>query len=279
MPRGKVGAVPSPVDVKASKKSKRSSGSLSDAKANLKKVKTELRKASPAPKVGKTRRVMRDNIHGITRPALQRILRRASVKRISGAIYESLRNLIRSYTGDIVRRTVFMTEAARRKTIKRGDLDAALSNMNIDMIAGVSKTGETKSLRSANYRSSRSNGNAENEVQEKASKTKKSEEQPAKKAHRFRPGTVAMRDIKNQQKLENLCIPLSNFENVARELSQESSEDIRFEKDVIRVLQLAVESYLIRVCYFANLIALGSKRQTIVPEDVSLVLQIQGATY
>ena len=271
MPRGKVGT--SPISKKSeSKKSGSAKKSTSTAKESLKTAKRALKNASPVKvKTPKVRIAsVRDSVHRITDPAIRRLLRRASVKRISLPIYEEVRSVLRAYAGVIVRKTVIMTEAARRKTVKRGDLEAALSSMGIDMVAGVSKTGETKSLRSSNHRSSR--GAEEPKVAEP-----KTEE---KKTRRRRPGNLAMSDIRNQQKQESLCIAVLNFDVLVREICQENTtEDIRFEKDVIKIIQLAVESFLIKTCHLANLIALSSSRQTIIPNDIRLVLMIQGSKY
>ena len=49
------------------------------------------------------RKVLRDNIQGITKPAIRRLARRGGVKRISGLIYEETRGVLKveSYTLDI----------------------------------------------------------------------------------------------------------------------------------------------------------------------------------
>ena len=41
------------------------------------------------------RKVLRDNIQGITKPAIRRLARRGGVKRISGLVYEEVRNILR----------------------------------------------------------------------------------------------------------------------------------------------------------------------------------------
>ncbi|EFX86942.1 hypothetical protein DAPPUDRAFT_235736 [Daphnia pulex] len=40
------------------------------------------------------RKVLRDNIQGITKPAIRRLARRGGVKRISGLIYEETRGVL-----------------------------------------------------------------------------------------------------------------------------------------------------------------------------------------
>ncbi|RWA04959.1 hypothetical protein EKO27_g10143 [Xylaria grammica] len=41
------------------------------------------------------RKILRDNILGITKPAIRRLARRGGVKRISGTIYEEARTVMR----------------------------------------------------------------------------------------------------------------------------------------------------------------------------------------
>ena len=45
------------------------------------------------------RKVLRDNIQGITKPAIRRLARRGGVKRISGLIYEETRGVLKGLSG------------------------------------------------------------------------------------------------------------------------------------------------------------------------------------
>ena len=64
----------------------------------------------------------RDNLLGITKPALRRLARRGGVKRISGTYYDDMRAVIKGYIQDLVRDAVTYTEHARRKTITAQDV-------------------------------------------------------------------------------------------------------------------------------------------------------------
>ena len=59
--------------------------------------------------------ILRDNIQGITKPAIRRLARRGGVKRISGLIYEEVRGVIRRFLGDTLRDAVTYTDHANRK--------------------------------------------------------------------------------------------------------------------------------------------------------------------
>ena len=63
------------------------------------------------------RKVLRDNIQGITKPAIRRLARRGGVKRISGLIYEETRGVLKVFLENVIRDAVTYTEHARRKTV------------------------------------------------------------------------------------------------------------------------------------------------------------------
>ncbi|KAI0221015.1 Histone H4 [Massospora cicadina] len=63
------------------------------------------------------RKILRDNIQGITKPAIRRLARRGGVKRISGLIYEETRGVLKSFLESVVRDAVTYTEHAKRKTV------------------------------------------------------------------------------------------------------------------------------------------------------------------
>jgi histone H4 len=71
-------------------------------------------------------RPRRDNIEGITKPAIRRLARRGGVKRISGLIYAETHSVIKIFLEDVIRDTVTYTEHARRKTVTPLDVVYAL---------------------------------------------------------------------------------------------------------------------------------------------------------
>ena len=72
------------------------------------------------------RKVLRDNIQGITKPAIRRLCRRGGVKRISALIYEETRGVLKQFLESVVKDTVNYTEHARRKTVTALDVVYAL---------------------------------------------------------------------------------------------------------------------------------------------------------
>ena len=72
------------------------------------------------------RKVLRDNIQGITKPAIRRLARRGGVKRINGLVYEETRGVLKVFLENVIRDAVAYTEHARRKTVTHMDVLYAL---------------------------------------------------------------------------------------------------------------------------------------------------------
>lgn len=97
-----------------------------------------------------------------------------------------------------------------------------------------------------------------------------------KKPHRFRPGTVALREIRRFQKSTELLIRKLPFQRLVREIAQDFKNDLRFQGSAILALQEASESYLVSLFEDTNLCALHAKRVTIMPKDIQLARRIRG---
>jgi histone H4 len=72
------------------------------------------------------RKFLRDNIQGVTKPAIRRLARRGGVKRISGLVYEEIRGVLRVFLESVIRDAVTYTDHARRKTVHALDIVYAL---------------------------------------------------------------------------------------------------------------------------------------------------------
>ncbi|KAG5632906.1 hypothetical protein H5410_004623 [Solanum commersonii] len=68
-----------------------------------------------------------------------------------------------------------------------------------------------------------------------------------KKPHRFRPGTMGLREIRKYQKSMELLIRKLPFQRLVREIAQDFKTDLRFQSSVVVSLQEAVEAYLVGV--------------------------------
>jgi histone H4 len=72
------------------------------------------------------RKVLRDNIQGITKPAIRRLARRGGVKRISGLIYEEVRGVLKVFLEGVIHDAVTYADHAGRKTLTAMDVVYAL---------------------------------------------------------------------------------------------------------------------------------------------------------
>ena len=98
----------------------------------------------------------------------------------------------------------------------------------------------------------------------------------AKKPHRFRPGTVALREIRRYQKTTELLIRKMPFQRLVREIAQDFKTDLRFQSSSVMALQEASEAYLVGLFEDSNLCAIHAKRVTIMPKDMQLAKRIRG---
>ena len=94
------------------------------------------------------------------------------------------------------------------------------------------------------------------------------------KPHRYRVGTVALKDIHHFQKSTALLIHKLPFQRLVREITQDFKTDLRFQSAVILCLQEAAEAYLVGLFEDTNLCAIHAKRVTIMPKDIQLARRI-----
>merc|ERR1712072_507529 len=97
-----------------------------------------------------------------------------------------------------------------------------------------------------------------------------------KKPHRYRPGTVALREIRKYQKSTELLIRKLPFQRLVREIAQDFKTDLRFQSSAVMALQEASEAYLVGLFEDTNLCAIHAKRVTIMPKDIQLARRIRG---
>ncbi|XP_032949350.1 uncharacterized protein LOC117015086 [Rhinolophus ferrumequinum] len=100
-----------------------------------------------------------------------------------------------------------------------------------------------------------------------------------KKPHRYRPGTVALREIRRYQKSTELLIRKLPFQRLVREIAQDFKTDLRFQSSAVMALQEASEAYLVGLFEDTNLCAIHAKRVTIMPKDIQLARRIRGEAF
>eukprot|EP00804_Cyclotella_cryptica_P025931 CCRYP_002767-RA/>CCRYP_002767-RA protein AED:0.12 eAED:0.12 QI:0/-1/0/1/-1/0/1/0/119 len=105
-----------------------------------------------------------------------------------------------------------------------------------------------------------------------------------KKPHRYRPGTVALREIRRYQKSTDLLIRKVPFQRLAREVLQDLNRPgsyphftaERFQATSLLAIQESVEAFSVGLFEDANLCAIHARRVTIMPKDMQLALRIRG---
>ncbi|RKF75181.1 histone H3 [Golovinomyces cichoracearum] len=97
-------------------------------------------------------------------------------------------------------------------------------------------------------------------------------------AHRsgYKPGTVALREIRRYQKSTELLIRKLPFQRLVREIAQDFKSDLRFQSSAIGALQESVEAYLVSLFEDTNLCAIHAKRVTIQSKDIQLARRLRG---
>merc|ERR1712241_269074 len=100
-----------------------------------------------------------------------------------------------------------------------------------------------------------------------------------KKPHRFRPGTVAIREIRKYQRSTDLLIRKLPFQRLVKDLAHEKSPELRFQSSALLALQEAVEAYLVGLFEDTNLCAIHARRVTIMVRDVKLARRIRGEKF
>ena len=105
-----------------------------------------------------------------------------------------------------------------------------------------------------------------------------------KKPHRYRPGMVALREIRWYQRSTENLIKRTPFQKLIREISQEyricpdgpgtPSVQARFQSTAIAALQEAAENFIVGLFKDVNLLAIHAWHVTIMPHDIRLALRI-----
>ena len=100
--------------------------------------------------------------------------------------------------------------------------------------------------------------------------------QATKRKPRYRPGTLALQEIRHYQKKTNLLIKRVPFARLVREIAQGFRQDLQFQNSAISALQEAAEAYIVGLFEDTNLCAIHAKRITIMPMDIQLARHIRG---
>ncbi|ODM92242.1 histone H3.3 [Orchesella cincta] len=111
-------------------------------------------------------------------------------------------------------------------------------------------------------------------------KTAAPEDTVEKRRYRFRPGTVALRQIRRYQKSTEMLIPKLSFQRLVREVvAAFKRQEFRFQVLALEALQEASEAYITGLFEVTNLCAIHARRVTIMPKDIQLARRIRGNAF
>lgn len=203
----------------------------------------------PGARKNRPRKIFRDNIQGLTKPAILRLAHRSGIKRLSGLVYEEMRGVIKIFVEDLVKNSIIVTEHAKRKTVTKEDFLAAMESKNLQVVVGFKEEGETFDRC--------------NPLPEEERPTDKKEE-------------PVISEIKYQQEHSDcLIFPRVSFGRFVREVAQDFGDDFRFSAKYLDLVQMSTENYAVEIFSNANLAALHADRQSVNPKDIQLARRIQ----
>ncbi|KAK3944708.1 histone-fold-containing protein [Diplogelasinospora grovesii] len=102
---------------------------------------------------------------------------------------------------------------------------------------------------------------------------------PQAKKRRYRPGTLALREIRKYQSSTDLLMSKLPFARLVREIAMNCrpmNEEMRWQSQAIQALQEAAEAFLVHLFEDTNLCAIHAKRVTIMQKDIQLARRIRG---
>lgn len=111
----------------------------------------------------------------------------------------------------------------------------------------------------------------------KRTQNSNNEDSEEKKKHRYRPGTVSIREIKKLQKSSNvLTFAKHPFEKLIRKIvDKNTNEQIKISKEVFITIQYFMEQQLIQLLQQANFAAIHAGRVKLISSDINFILNIK----
>jgi histone H3 len=115
-------------------------------------------------------------------------------------------------------------------------------------------------------------------------RTKSQSKGEVRRPRRYRPGTVALREIRRLQTSTDLLIPKLNFQRLVKEIlhvecRQRLGHYKKIQSTAVLALQYAVEHYLTELFEKSQEAAIHGKRVTVIPQDLQLVLNFRGDNF
>ena len=200
--------------------------------------------------------ILRDNIQGLTKPAITRLARKGGIVRLSGPVYEEIRYVIKFTIENWLREVVTITNSRKSKRITLGDLEIGAKAHGENFVYVQHKPSRTQ-----NYHSHL---------------PPKKHSSQHKKPHKFHPGTVARREINYYQKHNNTQeFPYTAFDRLVREIGQDFKFGLTYSKEFMINFQISIEEYIIELFSNANKSAIHAGRTTVSEKDIQFANKIK----
>ena len=215
---------------------------------------------------------MSESIRYISNGAIKRLAQKAGVKRLSGLVYEETRGVLLIMLEEIIGKAIYITEFRKAKTLSGEDVREAIEIAGDDIaIREFNKTKTTYRNDSGNTKRT-----TNSKVVGKLPTTQKVRSTQSPKQRRFKPGTVALANIRYYQKnsYKGFIFPIATFDRLVREIALQYKESIRLSEEAVRLVQYYIEDNLIEVFKDANIAAIHARRQTVQPKDIQIVRRI-----
>lgn len=234
------------------------------------------------------RRVLRDNIQGLAKGQIKRLIYKAGGFRSSGLIYEETRGITKIYLEKLLRQVVTITEHRRLKTISSNSVLFCLQPRMFSEFIPKGKCriyGSKKDKEEKEKKKEEEEGDEEEEPEEPEEAEKKDEpqgelkvEEQVKKIKKRREKGVDK--IRHYQRTGD-CVffPKVSFERLVREVAQDYKNDLRFSSDAKFLIQFATEAYLVKLYEDALLVMFNAKRQTLMPKDLQAARRVRKERY
>lgn len=191
----------------------------------------------------------------VTNSAIKRLMWKAGVVRLPGNTTHEVRLLMANELYKVVKRLLVLHNYQKHSTITADQLKLVLKLDGYILAA------------------------SEPQLQQ-ASKSSKKKDPKKKGAARAKQGRVALRNVKATQKTTGLLIRASPFERLVRYIADPKSErdsndnKLRFAQHVIRLIQLYIETYVVKVLKAASLVAKVTGLKGVQPIHIATALEV-----
>ncbi len=212
------------------------------------------------------RRILRDNIQGLAKGQIKRLIFKAGGFRSSGLIYDEVKGITKIYLEKLLRQVVTITEYRRLKTVSSNSVLYCLKPRMFSEFIPKNKCKLYGSKKDKEEVLPSEENKGEQEEVLPSEENKKSSK---------RSGTAADK-IKHYQKSGD-CVffPKISFERLVREVAQDFKNDLRFSADAKFLIQYATEAYLVELFEDALVIMWNSKRKTLFPKDLQTARRVR----